>query len=199
MFRSSVCAQHQITAKLNQINMIWVHLKHYLKITTTCITHMCICTYNISMYTKQQKPQRLKRNLRVKCTRSICFPWIYSEPRLDRTKRGCSRQDCNDWHSSASTDTGWRSPRAYTENMTQPFCVKYQISEPALFIERSKWQIHSWKSSRNAPCGLSWPAPVTWGSSHWEAGQISIIKTSGSNSARLVMRGICNMIHTTDI
>lgn len=42
-----------------------------------------------------------------------------------------------------------------TLKIRQTFCIKKQITEPALFIESSKWQIHGWKSSTNARYGLS--------------------------------------------
>lgn len=140
---------------------------------------MC-CTYNTCMYTKQQEPQCLKRNLGVKCIRSICFFWIYSVPRLDRATNSYRKVAADRIIMVVVTDTLVHSQTP--AGVPEP---TLQIPAPALFIESTKWQIHGWKSSTNLPHGLSWPACVTWGSLHWDASLISIIKTSGLNSTRL--------------
>lgn len=179
---------------LNPINMICVHLNHYLKTTTSCVTHVYM-HIQLYMYLKQQESQCL-RNTGMKCTSSSCFFRIYS-PRIWQSskelKRGCNRQDCNGgsyWCSFSFADTSWRSARGCTENKTNS-CIKEQIPEPALVY---------WKQLRANPrleeqdkCPI-WPQ-LTFlchmESLHWEAGEISISKTSGLNCARWMMR-ICN-------
>lgn len=150
---------------------------------------MC-CTFNTCMYTKQQEPQCLKRNLGVKCIRSICFFWIYSVPRLDRATNSYRKVAADRIIMVVVTDTLVHSqtpagvPEPTLKIRHKLFALKSRSQRLHCLLKALNGKYMVGKAAQMLHMALA-DLLVTWGSLHWDASQISIIKTSGLNSTRL--------------